>query len=113
MDNTSQVGGPGIRADNPQLPTPETAPPRTSLGRWLFSGGPLDELQDHSKLSRPWYLVIWLSGVDYFSTLAYQPGIALLAAGALSPPATLVLVLVTILGAFPVYAMVARRSYAG
>lgn len=28
-------------------------------------------------------------------------------------PATLVLVLVTILGAFPVYAVVARRSYAG
>jgi hypothetical protein len=36
-----------------------------------------------------------------------------LAAGALSVPATTVLVLVTLLGAVPVYSQVARRSYAG
>src|SRR5438132_14289227 len=58
--------------------------------------------------SWPW--ILCLIGVDYFSSLAYQPSIAFEAAGYLAPLASVVIVLLTFLGALPVYAYVAGRS---
>src|SRR2546427_2125953 len=97
----------------PLLPVPRTTPPRTAIGRWLTAGERLTDPQRAGEGPHPWHKVLWLTGVDYFYTLGYQPGIALLAAGALSPLATGILARVTVLGAVPVYAQVARRSYAG
>jgi hypothetical protein len=90
-----------------------SAPQRSLWGNWLFRDDAIEPHKSHGRGAHPWYLVMWLTGVDYFSTLGYQPGIALLAAGALSPIATAALVGVTLLCALPVYSQVAGRSFAG
>jgi hypothetical protein len=95
-----------------QLPQP-TFEYKSAIGRWLARGESLDDHAGAEVSTHPWWRVIWLTGVDYFSTLGYQPGIALIAAGVVAPIATLILVLVTMLGALPVYIQVAGRSFAG
>ena len=95
-----------------RLPVP-TVEYRSALGRWLARGESVGDHAGAEMTAHPWWKVIWLTGVDYFSTLGYQPGIALLAAGAVAPIATVILVLVTLLGALPIYAQVAGRSFAG
>ncbi|HEV7812965.1 MAG TPA: amino acid transporter [Leifsonia sp.] len=89
------------------------------LRHWLLSGL-VDERGDHQgpharvpERTHSWWQVMCLTGVDYFSTLGYQPAIAALAAGVVSPFATLVLVALTLLGALPVYRRVARESFKG
>ncbi len=97
-------------------------PPRIAgLKNWLLFGlqdskgthqGPGGVPTAHEK-KHSWWQVMCLTGVDYFSTLGYQPAIAALAAGVISPLATLVLVAITLLGALPVYRRVAGESHRG
>jgi hypothetical protein len=71
---------------------------------------PVAAESDHAA---PWYWTLWLTGVDYFSSLGYAPYLAVAAAGYLAPAATVLLVLVTLFCAVPTYAMVARHSHEG
>jgi hypothetical protein len=98
-------------------PRPAPVVPDSQLRRfthWLLDGSSAAGHHDtHAHPTYPWWKVMCLTGVDYFSTLGYQPGIAFLAAGLLSPVATLILVAVTLLVALPTYRQVAKYSAHG
>ena len=82
--------------NEPPGPAPVSGPPETHTPHQSF-----------------WLWVMCLTGVDYFSTLGYQPSIAYENAGLLAPLATIVLVAVTLFGALPIYSYVCGRSHTG
>ena len=90
----------------------QNSPPKPTSTNPVVAPGATSPASHHEHQSF-WVWVLCLTGVDYFSTLGYQPSMAFEAAGRLAPLATVLLVLVTLFGALPVYCYVAGQSFHG
>jgi hypothetical protein len=85
-----------------------------SIKNWLFhkDDEPPSEDDQHGH-GHWWGLVLFLCGVDYFSSAAYAPSLSVQAVGYLAPIATLALVALTLLGGVPMYRRAAEISRDG